>query len=210
MSDTMTDTAPAGTGKTPVIKPTLHHFGQMTTDIDALCDWYQKVVGFEVMARADTPLPGAYVTNDDVHHRGSFIKAPGLYEGELPKPRVGIGHIAFEYDTVDDLLASWKRLKEEEGIEALVLTCHDTHWAFYYKDPDGCGVELLADCYGDRQKSLARIKEPDWIEDPMGPRVDPELMIEARKQGASLEDMHRRSMAAEFEPAEYNPVSVLW
>jgi catechol 2,3-dioxygenase len=207
VSDTITDEARTGTSGRRVLKPTLHHYGTMTADIDAMVEWYARVVGFEVVAAATSPIASAYVTNDDVHHRGGFFTAPNLAT-DLPRPRRGYGHVAFEYDTVDDLLESWERLKEE-GIEPLVMTCHGTHWAFYYKDPDENVVELLADTYGDRKKSLAYIKRPEYIADPMGPRVDPALMIEARKQGASLDELRERTMRREFEPESYLGPEVL-
>jgi hypothetical protein len=43
----------------------------------------------------------------------------------------------------------------------------------------------------------------------MGTRVDPLAMIEARSQGASLDEMRERSMRGDFEPAEYLPPTVL-
>ena len=191
-----------------VIKPTLHHYGQMTPNIDAMVEWYGKVVGYAVVARTTQPIASAYVTNDLVHHRGGFFTAPNLAT-DLPRPRKGFGHIAFEYDSVDDLLESWRRLKEEEGIEPLVTTFHPTtHWAFYYKDPDENVVELLADGHGDREKSLAAIKHYE-TQDPMGPRVDPALMLEARKQGASLDDLRERTMRREFQPESYLGPEVL-
>jgi catechol-2,3-dioxygenase len=189
-----------------MIKPTLHHYGYMTDDIEAMEAWYAKVVGFEVVAISDSPVASKYVTNDVIHHRSSYVSPPGVKRPE--RPYVGVGHVAFDYETVDDLLDSWKRLEEEEGIEPLVMTCHATHWSFYYKDPDNNTVELMADCWEKLEDSLACIKVA-YTDNPMGVRVDPELMIEARKQGATLDVMRERSMAGDFEPAEYLPPTVL-
>jgi catechol 2,3-dioxygenase-like lactoylglutathione lyase family enzyme len=207
MTETVAESASFGTSKRPVMKPTLHHYGYLVTDIDAMDKWYAKVLGFEVVAAPDNPAPSKYVTNDDVHHRSSYVCVPGVKKPE--RPYAGVGHVAFAYTTVDDLLESWKRLKEEEGIEPLVLTCHNTHWSFYYKDPDYNNLELMADCWESHEDSLACIKIA-YQDNPMGTRVDPEQMIQAREQGASLDEMRERSMRGDFEPAEYLPPSVLF
>jgi catechol 2,3-dioxygenase-like lactoylglutathione lyase family enzyme len=190
-----------------VIKPTLHHYGVVTSNIEAMVDWYAKVVGFEVTAAAGSPIPSAYVTNDEVHHRGGFF-APPLSHGELPVPRVGVNHVAFEYEGIDDLLTSWTRLRSIR-IEPLVMTCHGTHYAFYYKDPDANTVELLADAFGDREQSLAYIKRDVYIQNPMGPAVDPARLIEARDAGVSLGELRERTMAGEFTPETFAGPEVL-
>lgn len=208
MSDTLTDPEATGASKRPVLKPMLHHYGTMTANLEEMVEWYAKVVGFEVVARPTLPITAAFVTNDHAHHRGGFFTPPVLAT-DLPRPRRGVNHVAFEYAGVDDLLESWQRLKEEEGIEPLVTTFHpSTHWAFYYKDPDENVVELLADGWGDAQKSLAAVKEYE-VGDPMGPRVDPALMIEARKQGASLDQLRERTLRGEFAPESFLGPEVL-
>ncbi len=206
MTDTETQTQ---TTREPerVIAPTLHHYGVVTANIEAMVEWYAKVVGFEVTAAAQSPIPSAYVTNDDVHHRGGFFAAP-LSHGELPVPRVGVNHVAFEYDGIDDLLTSWTRLRSI-GIEPLVMTCHGTHYAFYYKDPDKNTVELLADAFGDRARSLQYIKRDVYIANPMGPAVDPARLIEAREAGMSLDELRERTMAGEFTPEHHLGPEVL-
>jgi catechol 2,3-dioxygenase-like lactoylglutathione lyase family enzyme len=206
MTDALAEQSPRGGSGKRVVKPTLHHYGYLTTDIEAMEKWYETVLGMEVVAATNNPVPSKYVTNDEIHHRSSYVCPPGIKRPE--RPYAGVGHVAFAYDTVDDLLETWQRLKDE-GIEPLVLTCHSTHWSFYYKDPDLNNVELMAECWESRQDALADIKV-SYLDNPMGTRVDPPLMIEASKQGASLSQMRERSMRGDFEPAEYNPPSVLF
>jgi catechol 2,3-dioxygenase-like lactoylglutathione lyase family enzyme len=209
MPEPTTSTATATGPRRSLLKPTLHHIGHMTSNIDAMFAWYAKVVGYEAVATTDNPLPSVYVTNDIIHHRDSFIAAPNIRATE--RPYVGVAHIAYAYDTISDLLASWQRLKDEEEIEPLVLTCHGTHWSFYYKDPDNNTVELMADCFERREDSLDFIKNTDaYVVNPMGRRVDPERMIAANDGGASLDDLRERSISGDFEPAEFLPPSVLF
>lgn len=199
MSSTTTDSAASEAPGKRILKPALHHYGVHTPNIDAMTDWYAKVVGFYVAGSSTSPIPSAYVTNDGAHHRGGFFTPPVLHE-DLPRPMKGVNHVAFEYESLDDLLESWERLKGI-GIEPIVTTCHGTHYAFYYKDPDQNTVELLADAFGDWEKSLAYVALDEYAADPMGPPVDPAKLLEARKQGASIEEVRLRTMARdEFLP----------
>lgn len=62
--------------------------------------------------------------------------------------------VAFEYPTVDDLLASYTRLKNL-GIVPVLTTDTGPTTAFYYEDPDGNSVELLeASCCGTSARGL--------------------------------------------------------
>src|SRR5882757_5791606 len=64
----------------------------------------------------------------------------------------GVHHVAFEYDTVDDLLDTWVRLSGEGTLPHMSLD-HGLTLSFYSVDPDGNSVELQADWYGDWAKS---------------------------------------------------------
>jgi catechol 2,3-dioxygenase len=207
MSQTASQPAAQNAQERPVIKPTLHHYGVMTSRIDEMIEWYAKVVGHEVTSYSKSPIPSAYVTNDGAHHRSGFFTPPVLNDPPT-RPAPGVGHVAYEYQTIDDLLESWQRLKDI-GIEALVMTCHGTHYAFYYKDPDGNIVELDADAFGDWEKSRAYIGLDVYAQNPMGPAVDPAQLIEARKNGTSLDDLREQTMAGKYTPATYNGPEVL-
>jgi catechol 2,3-dioxygenase len=77
--------------------------------------------------------------------------------------------------------------------------------SFYYTDPDGNSVELQHDNFGDWEKSREWMRSsPQMVANPIGVPVDPEKMIEARKAGASVEEIHERAYAGEW-PAEFDP-----
>src|SRR5439155_11534000 len=143
-----------------IIKPRLHHWGMRTMKIDEMVDWYSKVAGFEIVLSAiqtdgsgETPPQAAYVTNDAEHHRGGFFKLPMFKDHPERNLMPGVNHLAFEYDSIDDLLASWERLKGE-GIEPVLCTDHGPTFAFYYKDPENNTVELCTDAWEDEGKPL--------------------------------------------------------
>jgi catechol-2,3-dioxygenase len=114
----------------------------------------------------------------------------------------GIHHIAFEYGTCDELLDTFSRL-QELGIKPHMSLDHGLTTSFYYVDPDGNSVELQYDNFGDWKQSSEWMRtSPEFARNPIGVPVDPAKMVEARKGGASREDLHRRAFAAEFLPAE--------
>jgi catechol-2,3-dioxygenase len=182
-----------------LIKPTLHHYGVNSARRDELIDWYAKVVGFEVVAASESPIPSAYVTNDGAHHRSGFFTPPSMDTTEVGT-RLGVNHIAFEYEDIDDLLESWERL-QGLGIVPTMATCHGISYAFYYHDPEGNMVELLADGFGDPERSLDYIKSAEYAADPMGPPVDPAKLLDDRRQGVELDELRRRTFAGEHSPA---------
>src|ERR1700683_5291632 len=106
-----------------VIKPKLHHWGMRTAKFDEMVDWYSTVVGFETVLAATSPAQVAFVTNDEQHHRGGFFSPPGIEDNPQRPTRPGVSPLAWEYESLDDLLATWQRL-EALGIAAVLTTDH--------------------------------------------------------------------------------------
>jgi catechol 2,3-dioxygenase len=132
------------------IHPIFQHLGVTTENLDELIDWYQKVLGMWVVARTDNPTgapdgPGslrvAWLTNDEVNHRMGIIETPGL-SADLDRARHHrLQHVAFAYNSLDDLLGSYLRLKAL-GIMPVLVTDAGSQTAFYYEDPDRNSIEL--------------------------------------------------------------------
>ncbi len=189
-----------------LIKPRLHHWGMRTMKINEMVDWYSKVAGFEIVLEArqtdvseETPPQAAYVSNDEEHHRGGFFELPTFTDHPDRNMMPGVNHLAFEYDSIDDLLSSWERLKGE-GIEPVLCTDHGPTFAFYYKDPENHTVELLTDAWEDGDKARAIMSDPKMLANPMGKQVDPAKLIAARQEGISLTELHERAMAEAYLP----------
>jgi hypothetical protein len=72
----------------------------------------------------------------------------------------------------------------------------------YYNDPDGNMVELLCDAYDDHEKSRAKAGSEEVWNNPPGTPVDPRKLLDARRGGMSLEELHERAYAGEFLPEE--------
>ena len=144
----------------------------------------------------------AFTSNDEVNHRVVFFEVPGVAADPDRSRHARVQHVAFEYQTLDDLLGTYARLKAlgilpafafEEGFQS----------AFYYQDPDNNLVELNVNRYGNDwtatehlQASAALAERPELMP------LDPEKMIAARKAGVSAWDVHERAATGGFAPSQ--------
>ena len=197
-----------------IVRPKLQHYGLTTSNLDAMTDWYSKVLGMEINFRTPAPtgpqnglkFRGAFATNDEVHHRIVFIEVPGLGVDPEKARHARVQHVAFEYATLDELLATYLRLKGL-GILPVVAADQGLQTAFYYEDPDQNLVELNINNYEHETLATDYMRESRSF--PNRPRrvyVDPEKLVEAREAGLSPWQVHERAFAGEFEPTQtYDP-----
>jgi catechol 2,3-dioxygenase len=182
-----------------ISQPALHHVNLKTTRLQEMIDWYGTVVG----SKPNFQFPGgAWLSNDGANHRIALLTSSKMSDDPDKLIHTGMHHIAFEYETCDELLDTFSRLRAL-GIKPHMSLDHGLTTSFYYVDPDGNSVELQYDNFGDWKRSSEWMRtSPDFASNPIGVPVDPAKMVEARKGGASREDLHRRAFAAEFLPAE--------
>lgn len=203
MSDTAAITAPTDENGVEIICPTLHHTGNQTGRQQEMIRWYENVLGQQVMHAAQppaTPVPITWTSNDSAHHRMGFVAVANLEDTVFRDDSPGVQHTAWEFESIDDLLNSWERIKNL-GIEPQFCVDHGISFAFYYRDPDGNMVELLTDAYGDWETSRRTFLESQRVHDnPPGTPVDPAKLLEARRAGMSLEDLHEKAWSGEFPP----------
>ena len=187
-----------------VIQPKFHHVNLKTTRLQEMIDWYAIVVGSKPNFQDDV---GAWLTNDAANHRIALLAFPGFKDDPEKETRTGLHHSAFEYDSFEDLNASYLRLREA-GIEPDICLDHGMTYSYYYKDPDGNHVELQCDVFGDWAKSADWMRtSAEFHANPIGVFVNPALVAEAAAGGASFDEIHQRSVAGEFAP-EQPPVDI--
>ena len=178
-------------------RPVLHHVNLKTTRLDEMIQWYGQVVGCEVVFRFEG---GAWLTNDAANHRLALLTSSALTDDGAKLEHAGLHHIAFEYESLDDLLDEYSRLAEL-GLRPHFTVDHGMTTSFYYVDPDGNSVELQVDNFADWRESTAFMSEAEaFALDPVGPLVDPELMLAMRAEGASAAEIHRLAYAGDLAP----------
>jgi catechol-2,3-dioxygenase len=141
----------------------LNHAVLYVRDVERSVAFYSRVLGFRtVMA-----LPGAAFlqaegsTND--HDLGLFEVGAGAGESPAGRATVGLYHLAWEVDTLDELERIAGRLAEAGALVG--ASDHATTKALYAKDPDGLEFEvswllpahLVTDDVLAARKSLGRL-----------------------------------------------------
>jgi catechol-2,3-dioxygenase len=193
--------APFDADETRVLRPMMHHLNLKTTRLQEMIDWYGKVVGARPLFQSEII---AFLANDGASHRVALTAVPGLKDDDEKVAHIGMHHSAFEYETLDDLLATYVRLKNG-GIVPGACLDHGPTTSFYYIDPDGNLVELQADNYGDWVMSRKFVLEDErFAANPVGEFIDPEKIVAARRQGLSPREVHERAYGGEY-PASITP-----
>ena len=118
----------------------LNHAVLYVRDVKVSSAFYEQTLGFSVVMG----FPGAAFlqaggSNND-HDLGLFQLGPQAGPSGAGTTTVGLYHLAWEVDTLDELAATRGRL---ESVGALVgATDHGTTKALYAKDPDGIEFEV--------------------------------------------------------------------
>lgn len=141
----------------------LNHAVLFVSDLGRAVDFYRGVFRFETVSE-EVRMNAAFLKapgSDNHHDLGLF----GLGPGATPKARgqVGLYHLAWQVDTIDNLVDARRAL-----LEAGVLTGESSHGAtksVYGVDPDGNEFEVMwlvpRDAWGEYE-SKAVVERLDW------------------------------------------------
>ena len=194
-----------------IIHPKLQHFGLVTANLDTMLDWYHKVLGMTVNNSSKVPaeIQGrmpfsatAFISNDEVHHRMALFEVSGIVNNPDKSKHTRVQHIAFDYETLDDLLNTYARLKNL-GILPVMAMDEAVNTSFYYLDPDQNLIELNINNYDSEWTGTEAIRT---LHAGVRSEVDPDKMIEVRKEGVSPWEIHERAVKGDFTPAKtFNP-----
>ncbi len=182
----------------PINRPHFHHTTFATLHLPEMVDFYEKVAGLEPVYYSEQ---GAWLTNDEANHRIALLALPGLKAPVDKGHTAGLHHTAFEYPDFDQWLDNYLRLKADDIVPFLNLD-HGMTMSMYYTDPEGNGVEIQVDAFGD----WARGKEWMWASDefgadPIGAHFDPNQLVAARRSGMTFAEIHAECRKGRYEPA---------
>ena len=181
-----------------IVPARLHHVNLKAYHFEEMREFYTALIGIHPVAEVGT---FGWYTYDTANHRLALMHQPNFTE-RVPAS-AGMHHMAFEYDSLDDLMRTYLRLKKIGVLPAAVLD-HGMTTSFYYRDPDGNYIELQVDNFGlDPAQSTAFMHTPAFLANPIGVPINPESYVAAWQKGASLQELHKWSYAGEFaESAE--------
>ena len=181
-----------------MIKPSLHHVTIKTSRLQDMVDWYKQVIGVSVTFQDEH---NAWTTNDAANHRVAFLSVPALSDDPDKTRHNGMHHSAFEYDSFDDLMSSYARMRDV-GITPAFSLHHGLTISLYYRDPDGNYVELQSDNFGDWAKSTEWMRtSEDFRGNPIGTFFDPEKVYRAHEGGETYDALSAAVRGGAYVPA---------
>jgi catechol 2,3-dioxygenase-like lactoylglutathione lyase family enzyme len=162
------------------------HVVLRTGQAGRMAEWYATVLGARIVFR-DERL--CFLTYDDEHHRVALIQVPGLATRD--PATAGTDHIAYSFNDLGDLLATYRRLKAA-GITPGRTINHGPTTSMYYSDPDNNRVELQVDNFTTVAELQAYFAGQDFADNPVGVLFDPEALIAEYEAGVPMADLLRR------------------
>jgi catechol-2,3-dioxygenase len=158
-----------------------------------LAEWYVAAFELDVLARSPVAVIATY---DHEHHRFGFTQLRGEPQ-PLPQ-RSPLKHIAYAYNSIADLVAQYRHMKSL-GHEPVECVNHGPTLSFYYRDPDGNGVEFFIDRFATMEESKAFMSSEPFKKNLFGYYVDPQKVAAQSDEGVSAEEILRYDQAAADE-----------
>ena len=158
-------------------------------------EFYQELLGARIVHEA----PGiVFLSYDDEHHRLAIMQRPGL----LPKLKnmAGVDHHAYTYDTLENLLITWRRMKSN-GHEPVWSTHHGGTISIYYQDRDKNLIESQVDVFDSIEETNKFLLGDDFQSNPIGVDFDPEDLWQRLKDGEAWEKLKLRNPSGPRDPA---------
>ena len=169
----------------PIAPSALVHIVYRTRRFEDMLAWYATVFG----ARIQYQNPAlAFLTFDDEHHRFAFADLGVIRPDEDDKDdrgMIGVDHVAWEYESLADLLENYAELKEK-GIAPYWAVHHGMSASLYYADPDGNQMEFTVDAFATKAEGSAYFHGGQLDTNPVGVEYDPDAWL-ARLRGGAAE-----------------------
>jgi len=158
------------------------HVVYRTRRFEDMIRWYQTV--FDCRVQYQNPVL-AFLTYDDEHHRVALINMAAVRpDGDMASKQgvVGVDHVAYTYETVEDLVENYGQLKEK-GILPYWCVHHGVTMSMYYADPDGNQMELQVDAFSSSEAANDYMNGPHFAANPIGVEYDPDAVLAQIRAG---------------------------
>ena len=152
----------------------IHHVAYRCRDARETVDWYQRVLEMDfVLAIAEDQVPSTKAPDPDIHLFMDAGMGNILAFFELPNsPEMGfdqntpdwVQHIAFEVETMEELLAAKERIAAQ-GVEVLGPTNHGIFQSIYFRDPNGHRLELATNTQTPEEMRMLHEVAPAMLEE---------------------------------------------
>ncbi|KAI1774505.1 Glyoxalase/Bleomycin resistance protein/Dihydroxybiphenyl dioxygenase [Hypoxylon cercidicola] len=164
----------------------LTHVLLRTARFRPLVEFYKALLGAHVVLETSEL---AFLTYDDEHHRIAIAAFPDC--GDRVRSGAGLEHIAFSFDSLGDLVTSYRQRKAR-GILPLWCVNHGPTTSMYYQDPDGNQVEMQVSSFDTAEEATACMMSPDVAQNPWGVDFDPDELMRRLESGEPEADIKKR------------------
>lgn len=181
----------------------LAHIVFRTADINKMVTFWTTFLGGSVSYRNASI---AFLRYDFEHHRIAIIQVPGT--AERNPVAAGMHHVAFTFNTLQDLTAAYKQRKAL-GMVPKRCVNHGPTTSMYYEDPDGNTIETQVDNFDTPEEAADFMNGPLFGENPIGTDFQPEQLIERLERGEDERSIKTRiEIGPRGLPAEYTRQAV--
>lgn len=180
-----------------IVPQKLAHVVIRTGRFTEMLDWYRTV--FHAKTSFENPVI-AFLTYDDEHHRIALLNTAQLKAPE--ELYTGVDHVAFTYGSLEDLLATYERLKGR-GIKPFWCINHGPTTSMYYRDPDGNELELQVDNYEDIHEATDYFYSDAFAANPIGVDFNPDVLLARLRAGVPVSELLRQGAAPVPAGSEY-------
>ncbi|MEM9621029.1 MAG: VOC family protein [Pseudomonadota bacterium] len=170
-------------------QPRMAHYVLRVSDLQQSIDWYSLVLGMQTVHR--NPMI-CFMSYDDEHHRMALVQS-GVSE-TAPQGAPGLDHVAFTLTSLEELLATFKRLKAA-GVVPVWPINHGLTTSLYYADPDGHRVEFQVENLATAEALQVYMHSDAFAENPIGVEFDPDKLLARYEQGDPLEELLKQGSA---------------
>ena len=118
----------------------LNHAVLYVSDVARSRDFYQKAFGFEVVDSMGEQAVFLKAAGGDNHHDLALMSV-GADAPRPPRGSVGLYHLAWEVETIEDLAAMTETLASLDALAG--MSDHGVSKSLYAKDPDGIEFEVM-------------------------------------------------------------------
>lgn len=174
------------------------HVVLLSTQADALIDWYCEIAGLQVVMR--TPVIN-FLTFDHSQDRLAIISSE---QAMAERGMTGVDHIAFEYRSLRDLVAVYRRAGEQ-GLHPHWCVNHGIATSMYFYDPDGRSIEFSVSHFATRDAVNTWLSTGEFNANPIGVTLDAEELVKRVEAGEVEADIlqphphHGSSLESELE-----------
>ncbi|OTA96841.1 hypothetical protein M434DRAFT_392525 [Hypoxylon sp. CO27-5] len=157
--------------------------------------------GYENLVNFHLTLLGAKVTHkshrlaflsyDYEHHRLAIVADPKSHKRKPEGPQVGLHHVAFGFETLNDLATAYEQRKSV-GIMPVWCVNHGMSTSMYYEDLDGNEIEFQVDNFDTVQEAVGFMASKEFDENPVGVDFNPDDFVRRVRSGEDEKSIKAR------------------